>query len=212
MAAAEPEAEQNASSQDAGRKPELVQTEDAARLVEWIAISGDNGELPYIVIDKRSAAMLLYDGEGKLIGETPVLIGIGEGDESTPGIGGKSLSDIEPAERTTPAGRFASRLGRAPGWNSVLWVDYSTSVALHAVAKDNKKERRPQRLETPTIEDNRITFGCINIDTSFYLEKVKPTFDKGGMVYILPDTKSLDEVFPSVRLLPLLKAGQLQTS
>ena len=140
------------------------------------------------------------------------LIGIGEGDESTPGIGGKSLSDIGPAERTTPAGRFASKLGRAAGWNSVLWVDYSTSVALHAVTKDNKKERRPQRLETPTIEDNRITFGCINVDTSFYLENVKPAFDKGGIVYILPETKSLDEVFPGVRLLPLLKAGQLQTS
>ena len=211
-AAAEPQAEQDARSKDAVRKPELVQTEDAARLVEWIAVSRDNGDLPYIVIDKRSAALLLYDGGGNLIGETPVLIGIGEGDESSPGIGGKALSNIGPAERTTPAGRFASKLGRAAGWNSVLWVDYSTSVALHAVTKDNKKERRPQRLETPTIEDNRITFGCINVDTSFYLKKVKPTFGKGGIVYILPDTKSLDEVFPSVRLLPMLKAGQLQTS
>ena len=156
--------------------------------------------------------MLLFDGEGKLLGETPVLIGVGEGDDSTPGIGGMSLSDIGPAERTTPAGRFVSKLGRAAGWNSVLWVDYSTSVALHAVTKDNKKERRPQRLQSPTIEDNRITFGCINIDTSFYLKKVKTTFQKGGIVYILPETKSLDEVFPSVRLLPLLKAEQPQTS
>jgi hypothetical protein len=59
-------------------KPELVQTQDATRLIEWIAVSGDNDELPYIVIDKRSAAMLLFDGEGTLLGETPVLIGIGE--------------------------------------------------------------------------------------------------------------------------------------
>jgi hypothetical protein len=212
LAAAELQAEHGASLKDSVRKPELVQTHDAARLVEWIAVSGDNGKLPFIVIDKRSAAMLLFDGEGRLLGETPVLIGIGEGDDSTPGIGGKSLSDIGPAERTTPAGRFVSKLGRAAGWNSVLWVDYSTSVALHAVTKDNKKERRPQRLETPAIEDNRITFGCINIDTSFYLKMVKTTFQKGGIVYILPETKALDEVFPSVRLLPLLKVGQLQMS
>jgi hypothetical protein len=211
-AAAESQADHDATLEDTVRSGEFVQTQDAGRLIEWIALSGDNGELPYIVIDKRSAAMSLFDGEGKLLGETPVLIGVGEGDDSTPGIGGMSLSDIGPAERTTPAGRFVSKLGRAVGWNSVLWVDYSTSVALHAVTKDNKKERRPQRLQSPTVEDNRITFGCINIDTSFYLKKVKTTFQNGGIVYILPETKSLDEVFPSVRLLPLLKAEQPQTS
>jgi hypothetical protein len=47
--------------------------------------------LPYIVIDKQSAAMLLFDGSGVLLGETPVLIGIGVGDESSPGIGVMSL-------------------------------------------------------------------------------------------------------------------------
>jgi hypothetical protein len=212
LAAAGSHAEHAANSKDGVREPELVQTRDAARLVEWIIVSGDNAKLPYIVIDKRSAAMLLFDGEGNLLGETPVLIGIGEGDDSTPGIGSMSLSEIGPAERTTPAGRFVSKLGRAAGWNSVLWVDYSTSVALHAVTKDNKKDRRPQRLASPTIEDNRITFGCVNIDTLFYIKKVKTAFHKGGIVYILPEKKSLDEVFPSVRLLPLLKAEQSQTS
>lgn len=208
LAANEPEA----NSQDAVVEPQPAQTQDAARLIEWINVSGDNGTLPYIVIDKKSASMLLFDGEGGLLGQTPVLIGIGEGDESTPGIGAMSLSEIGPAERTTPAGRFVSKLGRAAGWNSVLWVDYSTSVALHAVTKDNKKERRPQRLASPSIDDNRVTFGCINIDTSFYLKKVKTAFKKGGIVYILPDTKPLDEVFPNVRLLPLLKGGQTQAS
>ena len=212
VAAAEAQAENGASSKGTVLTPELVQTQEAARLVEWISVSGDNGQLPYIVIDKRSAAMLLFDSGGTLLGETPVLIGVGEGDDSTPGVGGMSLNDIGPAERTTPAGRFVSRLGRAAGWNSVLWVDYSTSVALHAVPQDNKKDRRPQRLVSTTIDDNRITFGCINIDTAFYLKKVKPTFQKGGIVYILPEIKSLDEVFPRVRLLPLLKAGLLQES
>jgi hypothetical protein len=193
-------------------RAELVQTEDAARLLEWIAASGDNGELPYIVIDKKSAAMLLFDGEGTLLGETPVLIGIGVGDDSSPGIGGMSLSEIGPAERTTPAGRFVSKLGRAVGWNSVLWVDYADSVALHAVTKGNKKERRPQRLKSPTLADNRVTFGCINIDTSFYIKKVKTTFKNGGIVYILPETKPLDEVFPLVRLLPFLKAEQAEST
>jgi hypothetical protein len=212
LSANEARGKSEAVAEDALLKPELVRTQDAAQLIEWITISGDNGGLPYIVIDKPSAAMLLFDAEGTLLGETPVLIGMGQGDESSPGIGSMSLNEIGPAERTTPAGRFVSKLGRAVGWKSVLWVDYAGSVALHAVTKDNKKERRPQRLESATIDDNRITFGCINIDTSFYLKKVKPTFKKGGIVYVLPDTKPLDEVFPRVRLLPFLKAEQTETS
>ena len=195
-------------TEKAALQPELVTSADSARLLQWIAASRDNGERPYIVIDKQAAAMLLFDSDGVLLGETPVLIGVGVGDESTPGIGAKSLSEIGTAERTTPAGRFAASLGTAIGWKSVLWVDYAGSVALHAVVKDNKKERRPQRLKSPTIDDNRITFGCINIDTSFYLKQVKPAFKKGGMVYILPEEKSLEEVFPLVRLLPFLEQGR----
>jgi hypothetical protein len=153
--------------------------------------------------------MLLFDADGELLGETPVLLGIGVGDDSSPGIGAKSLSEIGPAERTTPAGRFHSKLGTAIGWKSVLWVDYADSVALHAVTRDNKKEKRPQRLKSPAIDDNRITFGCINIDTTFYLKKLKPLFRKeGGVVYILPESKTLEEAFPLVRLLPQLVAEQ----
>lgn len=203
-----PAAAAEADAENAALEPELINSPDADRLLQWIAATGDNGEKPYIVIDKQAAAMLLFDSDGTLLGETPVLIGVGVGDESTPGIGAKSLSEIGTAERTTPAGRFAAHLGTAVGWKSVLWVDYAGSVALHAVVKDNKKERRPQRLKSETIDDNRITYGCINIDTSFYLKQVKPSFKEGGMVYILPEEKSLEEVFPLVRLLPFLEQGQ----
>jgi hypothetical protein len=163
--------------------------------------------MPYIVIDKQAAAMFMFDAEGRLVGEAPVLLGIASGDDSTPGIASKSLASIGPAERTTPAGRFVAKFGRAVGRQRVLWVDYSTSVALHAVVTTNRKERRAERLLTSAAEDNRITFGCINVGASFYNQKVRPLFQKsGGVVYILPDTKSLDEVFPLVRLLPYLAA------
>ena len=198
---------------DVARLPTaLVNSEEASRLTRWIALSGDNGSLPYIVIDKKAAAMLLFEGDGTLIGETPVLIGIGVGDDSAPGIGGKKLGEIGTADRTTPAGRFFAELGPAYGWKSVLWVDFADSVALHAVIKDNKKERRPQRLASPTPDDNRITFGCINIDTQFYLKQIKTRFKKGGVVYILPEVKSLDEVFPRVRLLPMLEKELVEQS
>jgi hypothetical protein len=54
-------------------------------------------------------------------------------------------------------------------------------------------------------EDKRITYGCINVPVDFYEDTVRPLFRKGGgIVYVLPDTKPLEEVFPRVQLLPYL--------
>ena len=179
-------------------KVELTRSAALTRVVDWIAASGDNGSLPYIVIDKNNAAAFLFDAQGKPLAEAPVLIGVAVGDEATPGIGSKKLAEIGPAEKTTPAGRFLARYGLAAGRQKVLWVDYATSVALHPIPTGyNPKERRRQRMLSPTSDDNRITFGCINVPTAFYSKSVQPLFrKKGGYVYILPDTKPLEAVFP----------------
>lgn len=180
-------------------------SEAATRLLTWVAAAHDNGRLPYIVIDKQTASLFLFGAKGDLIGQVPILLGIGVGDDSSPGVGAKSLAEIGPAERTTPAGRFVAKFGRAFGGQRVLWVDYANSVAIHAVITTNKKEQRVQRLLSPTPDDNRITFGCVNVGTSFYTKKLRPLFQrKGGIVYILPDTRPLDDVFPRVRLAPYL--------
>ena len=169
------------------------------RVTDWVAATRDNGTLPYMVIDKRAAAVLLFDAKGKLQGASPVLIGVAPGDDSSPGIGSKDLSKIGPAERTTPAGRFVSRFGMAAGGETVLWIDWSTSVALHAVVTGNRRERRLERLLSPSPVDNRITFGCVNAPANFYQDKVRPLFRRaGGVVYVLPDTKPLETVFPGV--------------
>ena len=171
------------------------------RVADWIAASHDNGTMPYIVIDKKAASLLLFDHAGKLVGASPVLIGVAPGDDSSPGVGTKDLSKVGPAERTTPAGRFVARYGQAAGGEQVLWVDWSTSVALHAVVTGNRRERRLERLLSPSPVDNRITFGCVNVPANFYREKVRPLFTRaGGVVYVLPDTKPLEAVFPGVLL------------
>lgn len=194
---------------EASPAPDVAPSDAARRVLDWIAAAHDNGSLPYIVIDKQTASLFLFKGDGEARGQTPVLIGIGVGDDSSPGVGAKTLAEIGPAERTTPAGRFVARFGRAFGHERVLWVDYANSVALHAVITTNKKEHRVARLLSPTADDNRITFGCINVGTSFYTKQIRPLFQKaGGVVYILPDTKPLDDVFPRVRLLPYLNADR----
>ncbi|MBU3079280.1 hypothetical protein [Sphingomonas quercus] len=180
-------------------------SEDAARVAAWIASSGDNYALPYIIVDKKAATLMLFDAKGRQLGQVPVLIGIAVGDDATPGIGSKNLAEIGPAEKTTPAGRFLARFGLAAGRQQVLWVDYATSVALHPIPTANKKERRRERMLSPTIDDNRITFGCINVPQAFYTTRVSPLFrKKGGYVYVLPDTKSLETVFPPLRVQAVL--------
>lgn len=178
----------------------------ATRVADWIAASGDNAALPYIIVDKQAASLFLFDASGKSLGKAPILVGVAVGDEATPGIGSKNLAEIGPAEKTTPAGRFLAKYGLAAGKQKVLWVDYATSVALHPIPPGaSPKERRRQRMRSPKPADHRITFGCINVPTAFYNKGVRPLFrKKGGYVYILPDTRPLEAVFPRLRVQPLM--------
>jgi len=188
---------------------EAIQSVAARRVADWIAASGDNRSLPYIIVDKQAASLFLFDARGKSRGRVPVLIGVAVGDDATPGVGRKTLAEIGPAEKTTPAGRFLAKYGLAAGRQRVLWVDYATSVALHPIPTGvSKKERRRQRMLSPTIDDNRITFGCINVPSAFYSRSVRPLFQrKGGYVYVLPDTKPLETVFPRLLVQPVMSGG-----
>lgn len=175
-------------------------SEEVIQMAKWVVASGDNGGLPFIVIDKTAANIFVFDAQTQFVGATPALIGSALGDESDPGIGDRELSAIAPDKRTTPAGRFVASFGPADGYRQVLWVDYSTAVSLHPVVTTNKKEHRLQRLKSPTPEDNRITYGCINVPAEFYAKVVRPLFkDTKGIVYILPETKPVNEVFLAYR-------------
>ncbi len=76
-------------------------------------------------------------------------------------------------------------------------MDYSAALALHRVLAPNSNERRRmQRIATPSPLDKRITFGCIEVPAKFYDGVVHPAFaGTSGIVYILPEIKSIPEVF-----------------
>jgi hypothetical protein len=191
--------------------PYLAPSPTAARLAAWIIETGDNSGLPFVVVDKSAAVVSVYGTDGAELGSTPALIGQAIGDDSVPGIGDRPMSQILPEERTTPAGRFVAAYGPAFGGARTLWVDYATAISLHPVATGNPKERRTQRLKSPSPDDNRITYGCINVAAAFYKAVVHPTFaETKGVVYVLPDTRSLAEVFPSfgVRVLAEAAGGE----
>jgi len=174
-------------------------SETAGQIADWVAASGDNRGLPYMIIDKVAAQVFVFGPDGQLRGATPALLGVARGDHSAPGVGDMALSAIPVEDRTTPAGRFVAAYGPAIGSPDVLWVDYATAVSLHPVVTTNRKERRMERLQSPTPDDNRITFGCINVAAAFYDEVVHPAFTgTKSVIYVLPEVAPLDEVFPSL--------------
>lgn len=168
----------------------------ASRVLDWIVASGDNLDLPFIIVDKVHAQVLAFDADGAPLGSAPALIGLGRGDLSPPGIGQRKLAEIAPAERITPAGRFLASLGNDLGKADILWVDYASAISLHRVVPGSSKERRLHRLATPSTADNRISYGCINVPVQFFDSVVGPAFQgTNGIVYVLPEATPLGEVF-----------------
>lgn len=170
-------------------------SEDVHRIADWIAASGDNEDMPFLVVDKRTAKVFMFDLQSRILASAPALLGLALGDDSADDIGKRRLSAISMGERTTPAGRFEAALGRDLE-QDVLWIDYGLALSLHRVITGSPKERRHERLASPTASDNRISYGCINVPASFYDEAVSAAFaGTVGIVYILPETRPLDAVF-----------------
>ena len=178
--------------------PAVAVSMETRRFAAWVIASGDSQAMPFVVIDKKNAEISVYYPDGRLRGAGPALLGLAKGDDSVPGIGQRKLSAIRPEERTTPAGRFVGSLGNDLGARNVVWVDYDAGISLHRVVTSNPKERRLQRLATSSPRDKRISYGCINVPAGFYDRVVEPTFTgASGIVYILPEVRSMQSVFPT---------------
>ena len=171
----------------------------AARYIaNWVVDSDDNHSMPFAIVDKTDAKVFVFDADGRLRGAAPALLGLARGDDAVPGIGEREMASIRPGERTTPAGRFVASLDRNSQGKEILWVDYEDAISIHPVITTRPKERRAQRLSSPTPLDNRISFGCINVPLKFFENVVRPAFTgTNGIVYVLPETRSAREVFSS---------------
>ena len=167
-------------------------------MANWVVDSDDNYRMPFVIVDKTAAKVFVFDADGRLRSAAPALLGLALGDDAVPGIGKRALSNIRPEERTTPAGRFVAALDRNLQGKEILWVDYAGAISMHPVLTTKPKERRLQRLATPTPLDNRISYGCINVPAKFFEDIIHPTFTgTNGIVYVLPEVRVSDKVFGS---------------
>jgi hypothetical protein len=171
---------------------------EVRHVAHWAIDSKDNDGLPFVIVDKVNARVFVFDAHAVLQGSAPALLGIARGDGSTTGVGDQKMSAIRLQDRTTPAGRFVASLGLDPQGHDILWIDYDNAIALHRVVKGTPAERRAQRLDSVTPDDNRISYGCINVPVKFYEAWIRPAFlHSSGIVYVLPETRTAHEMFGS---------------
>jgi hypothetical protein len=80
----------------------------------------------------------------------------------------------------------------------MLWVDLPDAISLHPVMSVTPGERRLERIKSPDPRQHRISYGCINVPEAYYDDVVLTALSGGSaVVYILPDTKRIDDVFPA---------------
>jgi hypothetical protein len=172
---------------------------DVRRVVGWIAAAHDNGASAFVVVDKKAARVHIFDARARLLDSSAVLLGAARGDDSVPGIGERPIDDVQPAERTTPAGRFVAERGHDARGEGVVWVDYAAAVSMHRVLTIHPQERRLQRLASPSIDDKRISYGCINVPVAFFEQRIAPLFARHrALVYVLPEVKTVQQVFAAL--------------
>jgi hypothetical protein len=139
--------------------------------------------------------VLAFNGAGQLQGEAPALLGMARGDRLL-APNEATMAEMRPEQRITPAGRFVSRLAHDSEGKELLVLDYQAAISLHPVIKGTPAERRAERLKSPTSQDNRISYGCINVPAEFYKTVVSPAFSHtSGIVYVLPDTAPASAFF-----------------
>ncbi|MDP3309861.1 MAG: hypothetical protein Q8S56_02735 [Polaromonas sp.] len=174
---------------------------DARYAAASVMASADNRGLPFVIVDKKNAKMFVFDASGRLRGASAALLGLASGDRSVPGIGQRPVSQIAPAERTTPAGRFLSQPGRNLQGEEVIWVNYSEGLAIHRVRPGNSLEQRRERLASVTPLDNRISLGCVVVPVAFYEAVVSPLLGTSrSVVYVLPEDSSVYALFDALSL------------
>ena len=186
---------------------------DVLNVAQWVAASHDNAGLPFLVVDKVNAQVYAFNPAAQLKATAPVLLGTGVGDVVviSPDV---PMSAIPPQKRITPAGRYPSRLVDDPHTKKqVLLIDGPNLITLHSVAKGTPAQRRAERLASIASDDNRISFGCINVPPDFFTTIVSPDFTPAkGVVYVLPEKTTAGQLFGFQPALTAPVAQQVQVA
>lgn len=180
---------------------QLLGSPDARLVLIRVIASKDNSGLPFAIVDKVHARIYLFDAKGIPRGSAPALLGAQAGDQSTPGVGARPLSEIKTFERTTPAGRFSSEPGVNAAGDRVVWFDYNEGLAIHRARPGKTFKKRLSLLARNEPQSSKDSWGCIVVPPEFYDTRIAPLLGRApaSVVYVLPETRSLSAAFAVAR-------------
>lgn len=158
---------------------------------------------PIVIVDKQMGLTYMIDANGVLAGKSASLTGKTKGDfRSEEAKKTASVESIAEKDKVTEAGMFEGALKKSEDYGRVITLQEfnNYSVALHQTYLKKPAERRQERLESATPEDNRISFGCINVPNEFMQNVVLKSIPYGMTrfpIVVIPESKSIQAFWPS---------------
>jgi hypothetical protein len=175
--------------------------EPAASLARAVIRSLDHHGLPFAIVDKRAALLLVYRGDGSLAGRTPILIGRTPGDRSMPGVGERAQRHaLRSEDRTTPAGRFEAEPGHNLNGEAIVWIDYASALAIHRLRSGPLLATRAPALGARSSpRERRLSDGCIVVPQAFYTAVIQAVMGRGhAVVYVMPEDGQWQQLWPDL--------------
>lgn len=164
----------------------------AHELARRVLDAGDNAGLPFVIVHKRAALVLVYHADGKLAGVSSVLLGVTPGDQSAAGVGERTRNgNLRVSDLTTPAGRFESEPGHNLSGEAIVWIDYASALAIHRLRPGVSRTQRARRIASVDVGDKRASAGCVVVPEAFYDRVIDPVLGRArGIVYVMPENSS----------------------
>ena len=154
----------------------------------------------YIIVDKKNCIAKVYNPEGEVLYKTEVALGRTLGDKRNAGY---MMPEIKEKSYTTTPGEFiisgegtfsnkekkiyGNRCLRLNGDHTKSISKGHTTLALHRVPATPQGKLRASVFNNGTLEDNRVSFGCVNFLVESYDKLRKLIKGKGTKVFILPE-------------------------
>ncbi len=160
-----------------------------AQIVYLYSLS--NIDSSFVIVDKPRAEMYIIGKDKKMIAQFPILLGKAKGENI-------NMADVDTDEpgpyATTPAGEY--RIGQNRDsinqksfklYKGKIFSIYGTeNLAMH-ITYPPELEKRTKALNTPSVEDNRLSWGCINVDEKNFDKYIQGKISENAILFVTPD-------------------------
>jgi hypothetical protein len=163
-------------------------SEEAKIIYRQVAPLAKEKQRGFMIADKRNGKLHMFFSSGQHLASDTALFGADIGDT----FQGDSLNG---GKKITPAGKFTLEVVEDSDYEGGYRLDLAETsfnkgiIAVHPAWLGNVNDRRLERLASPDVKDNRISYGCINTSHELFLNKIKPQLGEfnGGFIYVLPE-------------------------